>query len=428
MRRSSLTSTSFIRSYNAASILRTMHEEGACTRTSLARTTKMSPATVSRIIGQLMGHGIVREESRIPSSAGRKPVLLRIDYAKLPIVGVELRRNPATILLSNLRGERLERRSCQLGTLESEGLISELAGCIDRLIRDSGLERAQVLGVGLAVSGVVDHEGGRVVRSLDLDWHDVPVAAVLGRKLGLPALVENDANAAALAELQFGRYSETTSFMYLKTETSVGAGIVLQGELLNGPGGMAGEIAHVPVIRGGHPCPCGQRGCLQTYLNVPDVLARYRSLTGEAVERETFFERALGGDPTARRLVDEAAEALAVASSFAGALLDVNLVVVGGVWGTFSPSFLQRVEERFQAVGDRTGLNKKVAVRGSSLGDDSDLMGAIGLVSDRWLNPYGSVPVAGRAGERRGMLLGARGRPLASARQDDLYLSRGETE
>lgn len=202
--------------------------------------------------------------------------------------------------------------------------------------------------------------------------------------------MENDANAAALAEVWFGQLQGQTNLMYLKTEAGVGAGIVLDHQPVNGPRGMAGEIGHIPLIKDGHRCRCGQHGCLETYVNVQDVLERYARLSGRRLEKETFFRLALEGEAVASRLVDEAAEALTLALSHAGLLLDLDLIFIGGVWGAFSPAFVERIQEGVQAVIDRTGLEKVIQVRGATLADDADLMGAAGLVIDHWLNPYAS--------------------------------------
>lgn len=410
MRRRSLSSTSFIRSYNAASILRTLYEKGVCTRSQLTRATRISPATVSRIVTQLVEAGIVRATTQAASSGGRRPALLEIDQTKLHAVGVELRQDQVAMALVNLGGEQVRREAFTPATLHPERLVADLARRVAAMIEEGGVDRASILGVGLAVAGVVERERGMVVRSVNLGWDNVPVAASLEARLDLPVLVENDANAAALAEVWFGRRQER-NLMYLKTEAGVGAGIVLEQQPVNGPRGMTGEIGHIPLIQDGHLCRCGQHGCLETYVNVQDVLERYARLAGRALDKEGFFRLALRGDRVASRLVDEAAEALTMAVSFAGALLDVDVVFIGGVWGEFSPAFVERIQQGFQAVVDRTGLEKQVRVRGASLGADTDLMGAAGLVIDDWLNPYSSdtAEIVPNARRKEGMLL-----PIAS--------------
>lgn len=388
MRRRRLSSTSLIRSYNATSILRTLHAKGACTRAELARATGISPATVSRIVNQLAEAGLVQVKALAASSGGRRPALLEIDQTKLHVVGVELRRDQVAMILVNLRGEAIRQAAYPPGTLQPEALVTHLAQRIHRLIEEAAVDRGSLLGVGLAVAGVVNRAEGRVVRSVNLGWAQVPLAAQLEERLELPVLVENDANAAALSEVWFGQRHPPANLIFLKTEAGVGAGIVLEHQLFNGPRGMAGEIGHIPLIPDGHPCRCGQRGCLETYVNVRDVLKRYTELTGREADQETFFRRAAKGEPAARALVEEARQALTLTSAHVALLLDVEAIFIGGVWGAFSPAFVQEVEAGVQRVIDQTGLEKSVRVHGASLGADADLMGATGLVIDSWLTPH----------------------------------------
>ncbi len=403
--RAAASGTSLLRSLNAAAILRTLHREGPCSRARLTRLTGMSPPTVSRIVARLIERGLVVEVRRGESTGGRRPVLLQIDEAKLYAVGVQVQRDRVSCLLSDLRGAPLGRRAYPPFDLEPEGLIRELARELDGLIRQAGVDRRRVLGIGVGVAGVVDAGRGVVVRSVNLGWRDVPAAERLERLLGLPVVVQNDANAAAMAELWFGPAPRHETLMFLKTEAGVGAGILVDGRLISGPRGMAGEIGHVTVVEHGHPCRCGHAGCLETYVNLQDVLERYRQRTGQAVDKPAFFQRAQAGDPVARQLVDEAASALAHAVVYAGMLLDLQMVVIGGVWGQISGDFLQTIEARHQATAQRTGLHMPVTIRGSSLGDDSELLGAIGFVVDRWFSPgaidlssWRPAPAPGAAG------------------------------
>lgn len=389
--------TAVLRSLNAAAILRTLHKEGACSRARLTRLTGMSAATVSRIVGQLIERGVVVEVRRGESTGGRRPVLLQIADAKLYAIGAQLQRDSVSCLLTDLRGQPLGRRVYPPFDLEPDGLIRELARQVAGLIHEANVDRRRILGVGVGVAGVVDSARGAVVRSVNLGWRSVPAAAMLERLLDLPVVVENDANAAAMAELWFGPAPRKDSLMFLKTQAGVGAGILVSGRLISGPRGMAGEIGHLTVVEGGHPCRCGEAGCLETYVNVQDVLDRYRQRTGAPVDKEGFFGRARDGDPVAHRLVDEAAFALAHVVTYAGMLLDLDLVVIGGVWGRLGPEFLAAIEAHHQAAVRRTGLTKSMEVRGASLGDDAELLGAIGFVVDRWLGPGAVGPSSWRA-------------------------------
>ncbi|MGQ9780494.1 MAG: ROK family transcriptional regulator [Bacillota bacterium] len=385
--RQSLSSTRLLRSANAVAVLRTLYTEGKCSRTRLTRLTRMSPATITRITAELGAQGFISESGVEASKGGRRAVILELNYERIFIVGISILRDRVDLALSDLRGEFIHRRSFYPYALEPSLMIKEIAGEFEALIAEKEVAKERILGVGIAISGIVDSVNGVLLRSTNLGWRGVAIAKELEEVLGLPIVVENDANAAALAELWFGHGKNAASLLYLKTDRGVGAGIVYDRNLLAGVHGMAGEIGHVPVIRPGRPCRCGQSGCLETYLYLPDVLRRYEEMTGKKAGGDELFLSAAGGDATARLLVDEAVEAMATAVSMAAGLLDLDLVVIGGIWGRQGESFLARVERRYQEVLEGCGLQKDFAVVGSSLGDESDLLGAVGLVINRWLTP-----------------------------------------
>lgn len=347
----------------------------------------MSPATVSRITAQLIEQGIVVEERIGLSTGGRPPVMLKLDYEKLCIIGIRLMRDQVSLGVFDLNGQPIYRSSYIPYGLDPDFFIRELHDRTEDMLTASGLRPdTHVLGVGLAVAGVVRGEQGVVVRSVNLGWRDVPIAERLEHLLGLPVFVENDANAGALAELWFGQASQG-NVMYVKTDNGVGAGIILEEQLLTGPRGMVGEIGHIPIVANGHPCRCGQRGCLETYVYLPEVLRRYAVETGREADEATFFDSAKKGEAAAVTLLREAEHALTVAFAATTALLDLDAIIVEGAWCRYDDQFLHRIETDVKATIERTGLDKPMAVRPSGLGEDSDLLGAVGLVSDRLFNP-----------------------------------------
>ncbi len=382
-----LSSTHLIRSFNAISVLQTLYQKGSASRTRLAEVTKMSPATITRIIAELLEQGLIVEERVGESNGGRRPVIFKLNYDKLFVAGVQVLRDRVAVALSDIKGVLIVKKVFRQYSLEPDSLVEEIATEFQLLLETGKINREHILGVGLAISGIIG-EKGVLLRSVNLGWRDVKVGELLEQALGIQVFVENDANAAALAEIWFGGAKDVSSIMYIKTATGVGAGIIYNRTLLTGTKGMAGEIGHIPLMEGGRQCRCGQSGCLETYLYLPDVLKRFEQETGEKIENEDlFFEKASSGHPAALRLVSEAAETLAITISFAEVLLDMEMVVIGGVWGALKGNFWDKIEQKLQEVMERGGLNKKVLLRGSTLGEDSDLLGAVGLVINEWFTP-----------------------------------------
>lgn len=382
-----LSSTHLIRSFNAISVLQTLYQKGSASRTYLTEATKMSPATITRIIAELMEQGLIVEERVGESKGGRRPVILKLNYNKLFVAGIQVLRDRVAIALSDIKGVLIAKKVFQQYSLEPDSLVEEIATEFRLLLETSKIDKKNILGVGLAISGIVG-EKGILLRSVNLGWRDVKIRELLEQALDIQVFVENDANAAALAEIWFGGAKDVSSMMYIKTATGVGAGIIYNRGLLTGANGMAGEIGHIPLVAGGRQCRCGQSGCLETYLYLPDVLRRFEQEAGEKIENsKVFFEKFFSGHSVAVRLVNEAAEALATTIAFAEVLLDMEMVVVGGEWGNLTGNFWNIIELKLNEVMERGGLNKKVLVRGSLLGEDSDLLGAVGLVTNEWFTP-----------------------------------------
>ncbi|MGE5581195.1 MAG: ROK family protein [Bacillota bacterium] len=384
----SLNSTRLIRSFNAISVLQALYQEGSLSRARLTELTRMSPATITRIIAELIEQRVIIEERIGESNGGRRPIILRLNYDQLFVVGIQILRDRVALAISDIRGKIIIKKIFQQYSLEPDALFAELASELESLLQSSKIDREYILGIGLAISGIVDSENGVLLRSVNLGWREVKVAEMLEKLINIPVFVENDANAAALAEMWFGGAKDVSSMIYIKTASGVGAGIIYERNPLTGSRGMAGEIGHIPMIPNGRPCRCGQRGCLETYLYLPDVMRRYEEETGAHLENDRqIFTEALNGQSTARQLVDEAIEALSVSISWAEVILDLEMVVIGGIWGSLGEGFLNRIGDKLQSVLERSGMNKTVIIKGSELGEDSDLLGAVGLVTNEWFTP-----------------------------------------
>ena len=135
---------------------------------------------------------------------------------------------------------------------------------VDEVLGEAGISRADVIGVGLGLPGPIDMSSGRVGSSSSCRWVGVRAAEALSSRLDLPVQVDNDANLGALAELHWGAAAGYRNAAYLKVSTGIGAGLIVDGRLYHGAGGMAGEIGHTIIQEDGPFCRCGKRGCLET--------------------------------------------------------------------------------------------------------------------------------------------------------------------
>src|SRR5205823_9499384 len=166
----------------------------------------------------------------------------------------------------------------------------------------SGFGRSSLVGAGIGIPGPVDREHGTAGSATILPgWVGLRIASEMQRRLGIPVEIENDANLGALAELTWGAGRDCSNFAYVKAATGIGAGLVIDGRLLRGASGTAGEIGHTTLDEEGALCYCGNRGCLETVASGPAILALVAHATGENLTLAAVIERAIGGDVPGRR-------------------------------------------------------------------------------------------------------------------------------
>lgn len=219
----------------------------------------------------------------------------------------------ALALADERGGLRARRRRPTEPTGRPEDDVARIALEARALLRDEGLSASDVAAVGISVPGPVDLARGLVVSPPNLPgWEEVAVRPRLEEALGVRAFLDNDANAAALAEFRFGAAKPFDHAIYLTMSTGVGGGLVLDGRVHRGHGWNAGEIGHTPVEWEGEPCACGLRGCLEAYVGGASWQQRLRRVTPETseaakraggreqVKPEHLVEAARAGDAFAR--------------------------------------------------------------------------------------------------------------------------------
>lgn len=387
-----INSTRLIRTYNASTVLQTLYKHGTCSRSQLTKLTGMSPATITRIIADLMDQGVVLEGSIGKSTGGRRPIYIHIDHTKLFIASIKLQQNDFTVALLDLKGDILLREHLIPESVEPEPVLAGVVALLNGLLESRSINREHMLGVGVSVSGICQPEQGMIINSINLGWKNVPLTKILSDSLELPIFIENDANACALAELWFGTAKNTANSMYLKTESGAGAGIISNKTLLTGPRFMTGEIGHVPLIPNGEQCRCGQQGCLEPYVYFGDVQTRYERQSGVMVTQAEFVQLVEEKNADALQIVKNSAPVLALACAHWGVLLDLDVITIGGFWGLFKKDVIDFCQTYYNNILKRSGIPCNATITGSGFGDDADLLGAAGLVINHWLTPS-SVPL-----------------------------------
>jgi glucokinase len=314
-------------------------------------------------------------------------------YGALDLGGTKLRAVVAD-LAGNVRGEIILPSEADEGP---EFVIDRLIETLEASAAEAGAEVSQLRAVGVASPGALDLVHGLVQEAPQLPgWNGVPLVEIMSKRLGLPVLLENDANAAALGENRFGAARGTRYMVYLTISTGVGGGIIIDGKVYHGVSGAAGELGHMVVWFNGPRCMCGERGCLEAIASGTGLAWRAEELIerGEApgLERmkrerghlgtDEVADAARAGDEDALRLFDEAGLYLGVAlSNYINIFNPEMLVLGGGVVKGAGDLFLGHTERIMRQLARKEPL-KYVRFERAELGDRSGPLGMIAALGD----------------------------------------------
>lgn len=253
--------------------------------------------------------------------------------------------------------------------------LAAVVAVVDRLAAAASGAGHPLAAIGLCTPGVVDSAAGTVVVAVNLDWHDLPIADVLRERYGVPVAVAHDARAAATAEIaaRTAAGRDVAEMVFIPIGTGISASLVVDGRLVVGAAGGAGEVGHVCVRPGGEPCTCGQRGCVEAYASARNIRRRYRAAGGTIDGATDEIVAAVDTDPVAAAVWADAVDALAAGVAILSAVLDPAVVVVGGGLGESGERLLAPLRT---AVDARLGWRPSPRIEQSLAGAGAGLAGA----------------------------------------------------
>ncbi|HEV6965465.1 ROK family transcriptional regulator [Roseateles sp.] len=382
---------------NRMALVRHLCANPGLSRADLAGAVGLTKSTVSLLVRELVAEGwLVEREVVATGDLGRRPTPLFIDPARLLLLGAEVGIESVRVVATSLTGEVLAFTVANYGASRTaKACIASLAGALLKVRRqlDAG---QRILGIGVGLPGGVDEARGVLHFAPNLGWRDLPFGALLGEKLqgtelaGVPLFLQNEADVAALGEMEFNAAPASDPLLYVSINQGLGAGVIVGDRLLTGSRGFAGEVGHMVLQLNGPRCSCGRRGCAE-------ALIATRAMLGGS--EDTAALRSLS--EVRAHLVDEDSETLrAVASAgrYLGVLLqnlatayDPGSIVLGGAVVELGEPFLKPAFDTLNDYAAAANLTPP-SVRTSRFGANAVAVGAAALARYRLTRP--ALPLA----------------------------------
>ena len=295
-------SSELARNINRQIVLNLIRTRQPISRADLARASGLQRSTISLIVEQLVEEDWVLEgpTGRLPR--GRRPTFLRLNSDRV-IIGVDIRPIQITVALADANGKFMAQEAMPTPA-DPNVALSQLVASIKRI--KSACGGKMIEGIGISLPGRFDHTSNRLVFAPNLKWVDVDIRNPIAKQTGLDVELENAANACVLAEVWFSRGQECRNLVVVTVSEGIGTGVLANGALVRGLGGMAGEFGHVPLDRTGPVCSCGSRGCWEVFASNRAAL-RYYLQTGSTEPGLSFTDllsRADQGDSQAEKALD----------------------------------------------------------------------------------------------------------------------------
>jgi N-acetylglucosamine repressor len=381
-----------IRELNRTLVLDVIRAQGNVSRATIARLTSLAKPTVSTIVDSLIAEGRVREVGRgvATTNGGRPPTLLQFDATSQYVAAVHVGTQTITVVVSDGNGGELARYSMDTLKQPAEDALKRIAQVVKSTAKATRSHVRRLAAVGVSIPGLTDFHSGTCILAPNLGWHDVPVREALSALLGVPVFVHNLSQAAVVAEAVEGAAKGEADVVLLYCGGGVGAGVLSNGRILHGSGGLAGEIGHCRVPGASDRCSCGNVGCLETVAavralggNVRRAVVNGRKTCLAQTPRHeltpTVIRRAAeAGDEVATEAIGAVARALGLGASWLANLFDPAVLVVAGGLTELGEFLLEPLRCTMEEMAISASI-RRLDIRVSQLGQDAEVRGALFL-------------------------------------------------
>jgi len=382
---------------NIAAVLKVLRTGGKRSRAEIAEITGLTPASVTNITKFLMNAGYLNETGIGESSGGRPPVILELNPEARYVIGVDLGVGVIEVVIANLEAKILVKKTIKIEDKEDEKVynivLNKIISMIREIIDESTIGKEKIMGIGMAVHGVVNTSTGVSEFAPYYNWKKVSISQNVEDALGYPVYIDNDVRAMALGESWFGSARGIDNFITINISNGIGAGIIIDNKPYYGVDYSAGEIGHIVVDVDGPKCNCGNYGCLESIASNKSLVKKAMKLIKQGIETrisknkknveditiEDICEAASNGDETAITLLKEAGRYIGLAiSNLVNTLNPTQVVMVGEIMLS-NDYALESIKGTVKKVGFELPA-QKTRILQSTLGSNAAVIGAVTLV------------------------------------------------
>lgn len=372
-----------IKDINRARMVAEVRDHGPISRTELSKRTGLVVSTVSKLCDELIAQDLLFESGEGQSTGGRRPVNLSFNNSYGHIVVVKIEHNHFVFAVSNLKPHIVQTFVIEFPLGSPFDSIRELLLTgIDQTVSRIHGPSPRLLGIAIAVSGLVDASSGRLTTSRLLGWENINFVELLGARFDCPVYVDNDVNCYTLSQKWLGKGKGLRDFCCITIGEGVGAGLIVDGALYRGAIGGAGEIGHTIVQGGGEHCYCGQQGCLEAYASSNAIIAAVERDTGERPSIESIVARAREGDDACLDALHRAGRALGWGLVTVITFFNPEKIILGGE-GVVEKEFILPI---VQAEVDRNWFYRdsgyRTVIEVDELGNENFILGGAILAID----------------------------------------------
>jgi glucokinase-like ROK family protein len=387
----------WVRERNLAIVLNYLWEAGKpISRTHLTEISGLNKSTIGSLLTQLQTWGFVRESGITGQRPGRPGVMIDLNPDAGRLIGVEIGVGFISVIVTDLKANVVWRCNAETTDQDQAQVLDRAMSQVDEAARQVQASGHRLFGIGLGVPGLVDHTSGTLLFAPNLGWSDIPLRDMWRRRFGVPVVVENEANAAALGERMLGVGRQVDNFVYLSAGVGLGSGLMIDGRLYGGVGGFAGEIGHMTIDLDGPQCKCGNRGCWETLIGPIAMVQRARQAAAEGRAPRLLALCEVGGDVNTLQMehvlraasegeqailddLDEVGRYLGIGIANLINAFNPSLVVLGGMLSLAGPYILPRAHQEVDARA-LSAAREGVRLTVSAFKFDACVMGGVSLI------------------------------------------------